>query len=65
MGIGRGGAWPPWVLKISARKVVFLFQGVKKQISQLLAPLENIGKLPWRHPLEKILPTPCVKAICI
>jgi len=40
MGVGRGGqrALSPWILKISAKKVVFLVSSGKKQISLLLAP---------------------------
>jgi len=34
----RGAAWPPWILKISAKKVVFLVSRGKNQISPLLAP---------------------------
>jgi len=44
MGVGRGeqgGAWLPWIFKISAKKVVFLVSRGKKQISPLLPPLEK------------------------
>ena len=48
MGVGRGGRdgpWPPWILKILAKTVVFLVLIGKKQISSLLAhPMKKFGK---------------------
>ena len=38
----HGGALTPWILKISAKKVVFLISSGKKQIPPLLTP-------PWRN----------------
>jgi len=42
MGVGRGkqgGLWlSPWILKFSAKKVVFLVSSGKNQISPLLDP---------------------------
>ena len=56
---GRGALAPPWILKFSAKKVVFLVLRGKNQISPSLAPpgkiLENSPSAPL---LEKILPTP-------
>jgi len=46
---------PPWILKISTKKVIFLILSGKKQISPLLAPWKNFGKIPSAPPLEKIL----------
>jgi len=48
MGVGgeTGGAWPPWILKISAKKVVFLVSSGRKQTSPLLAPYKIFGKIP-------------------
>jgi len=43
---GRGGLGSPCILKISAKKVVFLISSDKIQISPLLAP-------PWKN-FEKI-----------
>jgi len=55
MGVGRGGrgALDPWILKISAKKVVFLVSRRKKQILPLLAPPRKIlekspSGLPWK-----------------
>ena len=62
MDVGRreqGGLAPPWILKFSVKKVVFLISSGKKQITSLLPrPWKNFGKFPQWHPLEKILPTP-------
>jgi len=50
MGVGkegRGVSRPPWILKISAKKVVFSISRDKNQISPLLAtPLKKFGKMP-------------------
>jgi len=53
MGVGRevGGARPHRILKISAKKVVFLIVSGKKQISLLLAPPRK--KNPLLAPLGK------------
>jgi len=41
----------PWILKILAKKVVFLVLSGKKQISPFLAPpWKNFGKITWRPP---------------
>jgi len=40
MGVGMGGR----ILKISAKKDIFLISSAKKQISPLLAPLEKFWK---------------------
>jgi len=37
-GKGGRGARPPWILKISAKKIVFSISSGKSQISSLLAP---------------------------
>jgi len=59
MNVGRGAGG--WILKISAKKVVFLVLSGKKQILPLLAPLAKFWKNPLvPPPLEKILPTPTV-----
>jgi len=57
VGKDRGGPCLPWILKFSAKKVVFLVSSGKNQISPLLAPLEKFRKNPLVPPLEKILPT--------
>jgi len=60
MGVGRR-ALDPWILKISAKKVLFLVSSGKKQISPLLVPLEKIWKNPLVPPsLDKILLTTMV-----
>jgi len=59
MGVGRGQGrpWPPWILKFSAKRVVFLVLSGKKQISQLLTPPGKILENPLMPPpLEKVLP---------
>jgi len=64
MGVGRGagGPTPPWILKLSAKKVVFSISRGKKQISPLLAPLEKFWENPLLPPpLEKFLPTSMVE----
>jgi len=38
---GEGGPSAPWILKISAKNVVFLVSSGKKQISPLLKPLQK------------------------
>ena len=56
MGVGRkgqGGKTPFWILKFSAKKVVFLVLSGKKQFSLLLAPLEKFWKNPLVAPLGK------------
>jgi len=67
MGVGRGGRgrpWPPRILKLLAKKVVFSISRGKNQISPLLAPPgKNFGKIPYWPPLEKIFPTPMVLSI--
>jgi len=55
---GGQGALPPRILKILAKKVVFLVSSGKKQILPLLDPATKIlEKFPSAPPLEKILPT--------
>jgi len=51
MGAGRGGGgFPsPWILKISAKKVVFLVSSGKKISPLLASPWKNFGKFPWWH----------------
>jgi len=47
MGVGSSGFARPWILKLLAKKVIFLISKGEKQISPLLAPLENfLGKSP-------------------
>jgi len=46
MGVGRRGS-PAWILKCLAKKVVFLVLSGEKQISLLLASLEEF----WKNPL--------------
>ena len=59
VGRGKGGLVPLWILKISAKLVLFFVSVGKKQISLLLAPpLEKFWKSLLVDPLEKILPTP-------
>ena len=62
MGVGRGagGPWPPWILKLLAKKVVFSLSRGRNQISPRLAPPERIlGKSPTGLPLEKSFRRPC------
>jgi len=51
MGVGRkgaGGAWPPWILKISAKKGCFLnFEWEKKNFTTFVLPLKKF----WKNPL--------------
>jgi len=64
MGVGRGETRPPWILKISAKRVVFLVSSGKKQISPLFAHLEKFWKNPLvPPPLGKILPTPMAQGL--
>ena len=73
MGVGRGageGLGSPWIAKL-----LFVFHTLKKgcffeisrgenQISALLAPRgKNVGKILYCPPLEKILPTPVLRAL--
>jgi len=60
MGVGkRAGAWPPWILKFSAKKGCFLsFEWEKSNFTTFGSPLKNLGKIHEWPPLEKILPTP-------
>jgi len=61
MGVARGGRGNknPWILKILAKKVVFLFSSEKKKYFASFVPQEKIiGKIPQWPLLEKILPTP-------
>ena len=46
---GWQGALPPWILKISAKKVVLLISSGKKQVSPLSPPLEKIFPAPMTH----------------
>jgi len=46
MGVGRGGLAPSWISKFSVKKVVLLVLSGKKEISPLLAPWKNFGKIP-------------------
>jgi len=54
---GAGGATSLWILKILAKKVVFLVLSGKK-ISPLLTPAGKIFEKSPSDPLKKILPTP-------
>jgi len=62
MAVGRREPWPSWILKLLAKKRLFLqFRGVKTNFHHFWPPLENIlGISPSAPPLEKILPTPMV-----
>jgi len=48
MGVERGAgvAGLPWILNILAKKDCFSISRCKKQISPLLAPRKNFGKIP-------------------
>jgi len=60
MGVGKGGLGPPWILKLLAKKVIFSISRGKKQMSPLLAPLEEIlGKSPTAPPWKKSFRRPC------
>jgi len=56
MGVGRGR---PWILKFSAKKVVFLVLSGKNQISPLLALLEKLRKNHLVGPWKKFFRRPC------
>jgi len=46
MGVGRG-ALPPWILKVSAKKVFFLsFEWEKSNFTTFGHPWKNLGKIP-------------------
>ena len=49
----EGGSRPPWNLKISGTKVVFLVSRGKNRISPLLAPLEKFLEKAASDPPEK------------
>jgi len=54
---GKGGLGLPWILKISAKKVLSLVSSGKSQISQLFTPLANFWKTsqcppPWKNPSD-------------
>jgi len=55
MGVakGAGGTRHPWILKILAKKVVFLFSGEKKQIMPLLTPPKKLLENPLVVPPGK------------
>jgi len=59
VGRGRGGAWPPWILKFLEKKFVFLVLSGKKQISLLLAPPGKILEISPSAPLETSFRRPC------
>ena len=55
---GKGASAPPWILKFSARKVVFLVFSGKNQISLLLAPPGKISEKspsvpPWKKSFRR------------
>jgi len=50
---------PPWILNISAKKVVFSFSGGKKNLDHFFPPLKNFGKTPSERPWEKFFRQPC------
>jgi len=60
---GGQGFHSPWILKISAKKVLFLISSGKKQISPLLAtPSQNFGKKhvpPGKNPSDAHERQPC------
>ena len=62
MGVGWGGQgvpFPPWILKLIAKNIIFSISRGKKQISPLLAPpWKNLWENPLLAPLEKVPPTP-------
>ena len=61
MGSSEGGqgAPLPWILKISAKNVVFLLSSGKKQISPLLPSLEKFWKNLQVPPWKKSFRRPC------
>jgi len=60
MGVEKGGAGRPWILKLLAKKGCFFnFEGQKPNFTTFAPSLKKIwGKSPTALPLEKILPTP-------
>jgi len=54
MGVGRGdrGAFPPWILKLLAKKGCFFnFEGLKTNFTTFGPPGKNFGKIPfWPTP---------------
>jgi len=64
MGVGRGSKAHPCILKISAKKVVFLVSSGKNIFRDLCAHhLEKFCKNPPVALQEKFLPTPMVDAL--
>ena len=63
---GQGGQGPPWILKFSAKKVVFLVSSGKNQISPLLTPLEKSPSAlpPEKNPSDAHVRTQPVLAFC-
>ena len=54
MGVSEGGSRDPWILKIPAKKILFLISSGKKQISPLLPPpFEKFWKNALIPPPEK------------
>ena len=62
VGRGKGGLVPLWILKISAKLVLFFVSVGKKQISPLLAPppWKSFGKVSWWIPWKKSFRRPCL-----
>jgi len=58
---GRGSLGPPWILKISTKKVVFLVSTWKNKFHHFWPPLEKFWKNPLVAPLEKTIRRPCIR----
>jgi len=59
-----GGPSPLWILKISAKKVVFLVSSGKTKFHHFWPPLVKIlEEYPGGPPLEKILLTPMLTTL--
>jgi len=65
MGAGRRGqeAFPPWILKISAKRGCFLSFEWEKITYHFWPPLEKFWKNPLVPPLEKFFRRPWTRAI--
>ena len=57
--------WLSWVLKISAKKVVFLVSSERnKKCNHFWSPRKNYGKILSCLPLESFLRCQCLRSVC-
>jgi len=59
IGVGRGDQAPSWILKISAKNVVFLISSGKNKFHHFWTPLEKFWKnplvAPWKNPYDALV----------